>query len=172
MDEINQLPERHRYIRGLRSWVGFQQTGIVVERDGDDERIVDSEEGPAGRQDRPEEEPGGWNLPPLSPRDVAGIIVAVVGTLVLFILAGTCESGEGIDESSVGGLRPTEADAGLNGCDGRLLIAGALALINLAHVVGLMFFESVRYRGFFAKLFSWLSLVLTPTAIVVSLIIG
>jgi glycosyltransferase involved in cell wall biosynthesis len=33
VDQINQLPERHRYIRGLRTWVGFQQTGIPVERD-------------------------------------------------------------------------------------------------------------------------------------------
>jgi polyisoprenyl-phosphate glycosyltransferase len=33
VDQLNQLPERHRYIRGLRTWVGFQQTGIPVERD-------------------------------------------------------------------------------------------------------------------------------------------
>jgi dolichol-phosphate mannosyltransferase len=33
VDQINLLPERHRYIRGLRSWVGFQQVGIAVERD-------------------------------------------------------------------------------------------------------------------------------------------
>jgi polyisoprenyl-phosphate glycosyltransferase len=33
VDQINLLPERHRYIRGLRSWVGFAQTGIPVERD-------------------------------------------------------------------------------------------------------------------------------------------
>lgn len=33
VDQLNELPERHRYIRGLRTWVGFQQTGIEVERD-------------------------------------------------------------------------------------------------------------------------------------------
>jgi polyisoprenyl-phosphate glycosyltransferase len=33
VDQINRLPERHRYIRGLRTWVGYQQTGIEVERD-------------------------------------------------------------------------------------------------------------------------------------------
>jgi dolichol-phosphate mannosyltransferase len=33
VDHVNRLPERHRYIRGLRSWVGFQQIGIPVERD-------------------------------------------------------------------------------------------------------------------------------------------
>jgi len=30
---INRLPERNRFIRGLRSWVGFKQTGIEYERD-------------------------------------------------------------------------------------------------------------------------------------------
>lgn len=33
VDQLNLLPERHRYIRGLRTWVGFRQTGIPVERD-------------------------------------------------------------------------------------------------------------------------------------------
>jgi dolichol-phosphate mannosyltransferase len=33
VDQMNRLPERHRYIRGLRTWVGYPQTGIAVERD-------------------------------------------------------------------------------------------------------------------------------------------
>jgi glycosyltransferase involved in cell wall biosynthesis len=33
VDELNHMPERHRYIRGLRTWVGFPQTAIPVERD-------------------------------------------------------------------------------------------------------------------------------------------
>lgn len=33
VDELNRLPERHRYLRGLRTWVGFRQLGIPVERD-------------------------------------------------------------------------------------------------------------------------------------------
>jgi len=32
VDEINRLPERNRFVRGLRSWVGFRQTGIAYER--------------------------------------------------------------------------------------------------------------------------------------------
>ena len=31
---LRSLPEHHRYLRGLRSWVGFRQTGIDVERAG------------------------------------------------------------------------------------------------------------------------------------------
>jgi dolichol-phosphate mannosyltransferase len=33
VDLINALPERNRYLRGLRSWVGFPQIGIPVKRD-------------------------------------------------------------------------------------------------------------------------------------------
>ncbi|MEH2203847.1 MAG: glycosyltransferase family 2 protein [Nostoc sp.] len=32
VDILNSMPERNRYIRGLRSWVGFQQTAIRFER--------------------------------------------------------------------------------------------------------------------------------------------
>lgn len=33
VDVLNSMPERNRYIRGLRSWVGFKQTAIRFERD-------------------------------------------------------------------------------------------------------------------------------------------
>ena len=32
VDEIKKAPEYHRYLRGLRTWVGFRQLGIPVER--------------------------------------------------------------------------------------------------------------------------------------------
>ena len=32
VDAINRLPERNRFVRGLRSWVGFNQTGLAYER--------------------------------------------------------------------------------------------------------------------------------------------
>ena len=31
-DEIKKMPEHHRYLRGMRSWVGFRQVGIPIER--------------------------------------------------------------------------------------------------------------------------------------------
>ncbi len=34
VDLLRSSPERHRYWRGLRGWVGFQQTGVLVQRDG------------------------------------------------------------------------------------------------------------------------------------------
>lgn len=33
VDQMRASPEHHRYLRGLRGWVGFRQTGIDVERD-------------------------------------------------------------------------------------------------------------------------------------------
>lgn len=33
VDVLNSMPERGRYIRGLRAWVGFQQTAIQFDRD-------------------------------------------------------------------------------------------------------------------------------------------
>jgi polyisoprenyl-phosphate glycosyltransferase len=32
VDILNQMPEESRYIRGMRSWIGFQQIGIAYER--------------------------------------------------------------------------------------------------------------------------------------------
>jgi dolichol-phosphate mannosyltransferase len=32
VDEIQKMPEHHRYIRGMRTWVGFRQIGIPIER--------------------------------------------------------------------------------------------------------------------------------------------
>jgi glycosyltransferase involved in cell wall biosynthesis len=32
VDALNSLPERSRFIRALRSWVGFRQTGLIYER--------------------------------------------------------------------------------------------------------------------------------------------
>jgi len=32
VDALRKAPERHRYLRGLRAWAGFRQTGVPVER--------------------------------------------------------------------------------------------------------------------------------------------
>jgi dolichol-phosphate mannosyltransferase len=33
VDQVRRMPEHHRYLRGMRSWVGFRQLGIPVERE-------------------------------------------------------------------------------------------------------------------------------------------
>jgi glycosyltransferase involved in cell wall biosynthesis len=32
LDALNQLPERNRFVRGLRTWIGFRQVGLAYER--------------------------------------------------------------------------------------------------------------------------------------------
>jgi dolichol-phosphate mannosyltransferase len=32
LDELNRMPERHRFIRGMVSWIGFQQVPLLYER--------------------------------------------------------------------------------------------------------------------------------------------
>jgi hypothetical protein len=93
------------------------------------------------------------NLPPFSKRDLLGVVVAIVGTIVLAVLAASGGNG----------------DSGASAA--RILIAIAIALVNLAHVVGLVLFNSQQYRGPGRTLFGNLSLFGTPIAIVASLIL-
>lgn len=89
------------------------------------------------------------NLPRFNRGDLLGILVAIVGTIVTAVLAAT-----GPPSDSAGGAA-------------QILIAIAVALINMAHVVGLLLFESVHYRGGFQRFFRNLSMTATPLAIVV-----
>ncbi len=135
---------------------------LVVDR-GESPHVLDVKETEAGAgRDK------GWrpssNLPPLSRRDVGGILVAILGTLLLGALAADCvgeASGHDFEEGRLGFA-----------CAARILIAMFLALINLAHVVGLFLFQSVGYEGMWNRFFARLSLIGTPIAIAVSLLLG
>jgi hypothetical protein len=134
-------------------------TELFVERPADAQaRVAEVEHVDAGqrRADPGEEETESRNLPPFSPRDLLGIVVAVVGTIVLVVIAAS-----GGDDLS-----------GLSSQSVQILIAGGMGLINLAHVVGLTLFQAGPYRGFGRGLFANLSLYGTPIAIVVTLLLG
>jgi hypothetical protein len=109
------------------------------------------------RRDEPDEDEivVSPNMPPFSVRDLIGIGVALLGTGILALLA------------AISGNHSNSAEAAV-----RILIAIAFALINLAHVVGLVLFNSQDYRGFGRPLFAKLSLYGTPAAVVVSLLAG
>jgi hypothetical protein len=111
----------------------------------------------------------GWrpspNLPPLSRQDITGILVAVIGTLLLGILAAMCVGhANGHSDFEEGRLDFP--------CAARILIALGIALINVAHVVGIFLFESTGYQGIWSRFFARLSLFGTPIAITAALLLG
>jgi hypothetical protein len=98
------------------------------------------------------------NWPPLSRMDILGILVAALGTAALVLIAVVTADG---DAGSYGAVTIA-----------RILIATGAILINLAHVVGIFFFESVDYHGPFQRFFAGLSMFGTLGALIVSLGIG
>ncbi len=94
------------------------------------------------------------NLPRLTWGDLVGIVVAIVGTIVAIVLAATGPSAD-----TAGGAA-------------QILIAMAVALINMAHVVGLVLLESVGDRSGWQRFFRNLSATATPLAIVTNALIS
>lgn len=101
-------------------------------------------------------EVGSAYLPGLSRADFAGMVAGILGTIVAAVLAAAVTA----EDSDVSG-RAAAA----------ILIAIGVALANMAHVVGLTLMESVRYRGGFARFFRYLSLIGTPLAVAVILVL-
>ena len=99
------------------------------------------------------------NWPPLTREDIVGIAVAVLGTAALVLIAAIAVDHDRTNPYSAVTIA-------------RVLIATGALLINMAHVVGILFFESVDYHGPFQRFFARLSMVGTPVAIAVSLAIG
>jgi hypothetical protein len=128
----------------------------VTQERGEAPRVAEVEEvGPGVQEVDPGEiETESPNLPPFSVRDLAGMLVALVGTGVLVILAATCET--------------AGFAGGFDSCSARLLLAGIFGLINIAHVIGLTLFQAGPYRGFWRDFFARTSLYGTSAAIVVS----
>jgi hypothetical protein len=128
---------------------------MVVIHSGDSggDRVVEVEEAGAGTVEDDSNEIGSAYLPGLYRADFAGMVAGILGTIAVVILAAA-----GPGPGSTWG--PVS-----------ILIAIAIALVNMAHVVGLTLFETVRYRGGFAKFFRALALVATPLAVLANLLI-
>lgn len=131
---------------------------VILHGDGDgSEHVVAIEEAGRGTVDPAEgEEVGAAYGAGLSRADFIGIVMGIVGTVVAAILAAAVAGGSG-DE--------TGATAAA------ILIAIGIALINMAHVVGLLLMDSVRYHGGFAKFFRTLAIVGTPVAVLANLLL-
>lgn len=96
------------------------------------------------------------NYPPLRARDMAAIVVGIFGSLLLAIIAADCALGD--DAGGVTGA-----------CAAKLLIALGAFLINGAHVVALIFFQSLRYEGVLERFAATFTIAGTSLAVVVSL---
>lgn len=127
---------------------------VVHTGEPDGEHVVAVEEAGAGTEEKDEDDLEiSENLPPLSTRDLVGIVAGIVGTIVVAVLAAVVASGPG-------------PEAGWKAV--AIGVAIFTALINMAHVVGLTLFESVHYRGGFATFFRTLSSVGTPVAVLIN----
>ncbi len=131
---------------------------IVLHGDEDGtEHVVDVEEAGRGTLDPMEgHEFGASYGAGLSRADFTGMAVGIIGTIVVAVLAAAVAAGSG-DKTGV------QAAA--------ILIAIAVALINMAHVVGLLLMDSVRYHGGFARFFRSLALIGTPLAVVANVLL-
>jgi hypothetical protein len=131
---------------------------VLLHQEPDGAHVVGVEHAGAGVADSSRRElPLGGNLPDFSISDLAGMVIGIVGTIVVAVLAAAAAS---VGQGPEAGWKAVAIG-----------IAIATALINMAHVVGLTLFESVRYRGGFERFFRTLALVGTPLAIVVNTLI-
>jgi hypothetical protein len=132
---------------------------VLHSGDADGEHVVAVEKDGAGTFDADGSEvdiPISHNMPQVPRGDLAGMVIGIVGTIVTAILAAAAASGSG-------------PEAGWTAV--AITVAIFTALSNLAHVVGLTLFDSVRYHGGFSSFFHTLSLIGTPAAVLVNLAI-
>jgi uncharacterized protein (DUF302 family) len=165
-DEIvifaHEQAQAHWFEEGLleKAEAGLEPPLRVVvlhsDRDGEEHVVGIETAGPGTRDPAEGHEIGSAYLPGLSRADFAGMVAGIFGTIVAAVLAAavTVDNGDASGRAAVA-----------------ILIAIGIALVNVAHVVGLVLMESVRYRGGFAKLFRSLSLIGTPLAVVVILLL-
>ncbi len=90
--------------------------------------------------------------PKLTRGDLAGIGIGIVGTIVAVILAAAALGG-----GTASGWRAVAIG-----------LAIAIALVNMANVVGVLLMESVRYRGGFARMFRTIALIGTPLVVLIN----
>lgn len=128
----------------------------VGEGGGDDHVIGVAEAGPGVVDEAADGVEISDNLPRFHRRDLAGMLIGVVGTIVAAVLAAAAAS----DGGSAGGAGAAA-----------ILIAIGIALINLAHVVGLTLAQSTHYRSGLGRVFGTLSLIGTPLAVLANLIL-
>jgi len=118
-------------------------------------RVVGIERKAAGKHLDEDEMLLSRNFPPLRRRDIFSILVGFLGTITLGLIAVAA----GIkDDGDISGAAAAV-----------LLIAIGSFLLNIAHIVGLLFFQSVRYEGIWERFLARTSTVYTCIGVLVAL---
>jgi len=91
LDELNRMPEMHRFIRGMVSWIGFRQVPLLYERQ---ERYAGVTKYPFRKMLRfAIDAISGFSVGPLRLATYLGFICALVGLFFLFYTAYSYFSG-------------------------------------------------------------------------------
>lgn len=156
--------EREHAERGIwdRLRTDYHQPATLLkvahpDADGVASGVLEVEHAPAHEKTEEEVIRETRNFPPLRTLDVAGILVGFVGTVALGMLAvavGNQDSGQLSGGAAV-----------------VLLMAIGAFLLNVANIIGLLFFESVRYTGIWEKFFARTSIGFTTIGVAVALFI-
>jgi len=91
VDLINSMPEQHRFVRGMVSWVGFRQVPLLYERK---ERVAGSTKYPFKRMlNFSIDAITGFSVTPLRIASGLGMLFGVIGLLGLFYALGSWIAG-------------------------------------------------------------------------------
>jgi hypothetical protein len=131
---------------------GIPATHIVA--DGSPPKVTERATAPAKGDEETEVEPTAYGLPAISARDLAAIVISIVGTIVLVVSIAATSGGL---ESSTGKLRALLA-----------VYAGLLAVYNVFRFI---LNEAVRFRRLPIQALSWLSILGVPIAVMVGLVV-
>jgi polyisoprenyl-phosphate glycosyltransferase len=128
VDVLKSMPEQHRFIRGMISWVGFRQVALRYDRDP---RFAGSSQYPLSRMMiLALDALTGFSIAPLRMASYAGFLVGFLGLLMLVYTLGSWANGHVVD--------------GWTSLTTIVLILGSLQLILfglLGEYVGRMYIE-------------------------------
>ena len=136
--------------------VPLAEISVHVDRDGVAE-VLETEEISAREMTETERIQATSNFPPMSTRDIVGVLVAFLGTIAIGLIAV---------ESAL------DQDRGIDGVTAAILIiAVPTFLINAAYISSLLIFKSVGYTGVWFKFFERVSMFWTLGGIALSLVL-
>jgi glycosyltransferase involved in cell wall biosynthesis len=95
VDVLKSMPEQHRFIRGMISWIGFRQIAMPYNRDP---RFAGSSHYPLSRMMiLALDALTGFSIAPLRMASYAGFLVGILGLLMLVYTLGSWASGRVVD---------------------------------------------------------------------------